>query len=224
MTLVLETTKFVYSEIKLKDKFYTVLTSCLGSTDCFKTSAVIDVFTDFVSKLSNTRIQEFLDSHKATSAIKECTASVSGQNLWDTFFTQHVNSKSKKWLLLWHCMTKNECIHTYCETPKIYVFCHISFSLVEHHLMYLRINLCSQCHCDGQRQSAQPTGLPLIQCRLQHPACHQLIFCTDWRVIPQHYQILSKDWQNGLGNGLKIHTKWLKSIYADLEQIPGCNR
>jgi len=68
-SLVLETTKFVYSETKLKDKFYTVLTSCLGSTDCFKTSAVNDVFRDLVSKLTNTKIQEFLDSHKATPSI-----------------------------------------------------------------------------------------------------------------------------------------------------------
>jgi len=95
-SLVSETTKFVYRETKLEDKFCTVLTSCLGSTDCFKTSAVDDVFKDFLSKLTNTRIQEFLDCHKATSAIKKGTASVSRQNLRDTLLTQHVNSKSKK--------------------------------------------------------------------------------------------------------------------------------
>ena len=48
-----------------------------------------------MSKLANTRIQEFLDSFKATTAMKKGTASVSGQNLQDTLLTHHVNTKSK---------------------------------------------------------------------------------------------------------------------------------
>jgi len=96
---VLKTTKFVCVATKLTDNFCTVLTSYLG---CFKTSTVSDVFSDFVSKLTNTSMQEFLDSYKATSAIKNVTASVSGQNLQDTLLAQHVNSKK---MLTSQCMT-----------------------------------------------------------------------------------------------------------------------
>lgn len=95
-SLVQETTKFVCSGTKLKEKFSIVLKSCFESPECFKSSALDNVFNDFVSKLTNTRIQEFLDSFKASTAMKKGTASVSGQNLRDTLLTHHVNSKSKK--------------------------------------------------------------------------------------------------------------------------------
>ena len=95
-SLVLETTKFVYSGTKLKGKFNVVLQSYFESPEYLKSSALDNVFNDFVSKLTNTRIQEFLDSFKASTAMKKGAASVSGQNLRDTLLTQHVNSKSKK--------------------------------------------------------------------------------------------------------------------------------
>ena len=94
--LVQETVKRVHSEAKHKELFSAVLTSRFESTESFQSSVIDDVFHEFVSKLTNTRIQEFLDSYKATSAIKKGTASVSGQNLRDTLLTHHVNLKSKK--------------------------------------------------------------------------------------------------------------------------------
>ena len=54
-----------------------------------------DLFNEFVRKLTNTQIQEFLDSHKVTNAMKQGTASISRQNLGDFLLPQHVNSKSK---------------------------------------------------------------------------------------------------------------------------------
>ena len=54
-SLVSEMTKFLYGETKLKDKFCTVLASCLGSTDYFYISGVDDVFKNFFSKV----IQEY---------------------------------------------------------------------------------------------------------------------------------------------------------------------
>lgn len=95
-SLVQETVKLVHSESKHKEVFSTVLSNRLQSTMCFTSSAIDNVFSEFVSKLTNTRIQEFLDSFKATAAIKKGTASVSGQNLRDTLLTQHVNLKSKR--------------------------------------------------------------------------------------------------------------------------------
>ena len=94
--LVQETVKLVSSEAKQKELFSAVLTNRLESTDTFQSSAIDDVFHEFVSKLTNTRIQEFLDSYKATSAIKKGTASVPGQNLRDGLLTHHVNLKSKR--------------------------------------------------------------------------------------------------------------------------------
>ena len=94
-SLVHETVKFVHSGTKLKEKFDELLQNIFDTTDCFKSSAMDDVFSEFVSKLTNTRIQEFLSSFKSTTAMKKGTASVSGQNLRDTLLTQHVNSKSR---------------------------------------------------------------------------------------------------------------------------------
>ena len=93
--LVQETFKFIHSETKLKEKLSTVVANCLESTECFKPSTLDNIFKDFVSKLANTRIREFLDSFKATTAMKKGTTSVSGQNLQDTLLTHHVNIKSK---------------------------------------------------------------------------------------------------------------------------------
>jgi len=77
--LLQETVKLVKSKTNLKESFSAVLTSCLESTRNFQSSVIDDVFHEFVSKLTNTRIQEFLDLYKATSAIKKGMASVSGQ-------------------------------------------------------------------------------------------------------------------------------------------------
>ena len=90
-----ETTKFINSRTKRKEKFCELLRNCFDSLDCFKPSTLDDVFSEFVAKLMNTIIQEFLSSFKATTAMKIGTASVSGQNLRDTLLTQHINTESK---------------------------------------------------------------------------------------------------------------------------------
>ena len=86
---------FINSGTKLKEKFCELLRNCFDSLDCFKPSALDDVFSEFVAKLMNTRILEFLSSFKATTAMNKGTASVSGQNLRDTLLTQHINTESK---------------------------------------------------------------------------------------------------------------------------------
>ena len=69
-SLVQQTFKFLHSGTKLKEKFSTVVANCLESAECFKPSTLENIFKDLVSKLTNTRIQEFLDSFKATAAKK----------------------------------------------------------------------------------------------------------------------------------------------------------
>jgi len=95
-SLVHETVKLVNSQVQHKDEFCAVLTKRLESTEYFKSTAIDDVLHEFISKLTNTRIQEFLDSFKAAAAIKKGTASVSGQNLRDSLLTHHINLKTKK--------------------------------------------------------------------------------------------------------------------------------
>jgi len=95
-SLVLETIKLVDGQAQHKDEFCAVLSKRLESTELFKSTAIETVLHEFISKITNTRIQEFLDSFKATAAIKKGTASVSGQNLRDTLLTHHVNLKSNK--------------------------------------------------------------------------------------------------------------------------------
>ena len=63
---VWETVKLMHSEAKHKEAFFAVLMNHLESTICFKSSAINNVFNEFMSKLTNTRIQEFLDFFKAT--------------------------------------------------------------------------------------------------------------------------------------------------------------
>ena len=47
-SLVQETVKFVHSGTKLKENFFTVVANCLESTECFKPSALENIFRDFV--------------------------------------------------------------------------------------------------------------------------------------------------------------------------------
>ena len=85
------------ARISANPRSYTAfsLCNCLESTECFKPSTLDNIFNDFISKLANTRIQEFLDCVKATTAIKKGTASVSGQNLRDTLLTHQLIQKAK---------------------------------------------------------------------------------------------------------------------------------
>jgi len=95
-SLVQETVKLVHSQSQHKANFSAVLSKRLESTASYKSTAIDEIFDEFVSKVTNTRMQEFLDSFKATATMKKGTASLSGQNLRDTLLTQHVNLKTKK--------------------------------------------------------------------------------------------------------------------------------
>lgn len=75
--------------------FQNVLARCFSNPEELPSSAVTRVFETLVSKLCNTRIQEFLDSFKHATARNQGTASVSGQNLRDKLLTHHINLKSK---------------------------------------------------------------------------------------------------------------------------------
>ena len=77
----------------LAESFQNVLVHCFSNPEELPKSAVSRVFETLVSKICNTRIQEFLDTFKQATARKQGIASVSGQNLRDKLLTHHVNLK-----------------------------------------------------------------------------------------------------------------------------------
>ena len=89
--LVEVTVSSVMSEDGLRGSFQNVLARCFSNPEELSSSAVTRVFETLVSKLCNTRMQEFLDSFKHVTARKQGTASVSGQNLRDKLLTHHIN-------------------------------------------------------------------------------------------------------------------------------------
>ena len=56
--------------------------------------AVNSVFSEFVRKLYNTRLAEFLDSYRQKQAAEKGSATLSGQSLRDSLLSQHGNLKS----------------------------------------------------------------------------------------------------------------------------------
>ena len=54
-----------------------------------------NVFKELCRKLCHTRVQEFLDSFKQSTASKQGSATLSELNLRDTLLSHHVNIKSK---------------------------------------------------------------------------------------------------------------------------------
>ena len=56
-------------------------------------NAIVAVYSEFCRKLSNTRLNEFLDAYRQTVATEKGKATLAGQNLRDTLLTQHVNLK-----------------------------------------------------------------------------------------------------------------------------------
>lgn len=56
--------------------------------------AINSVFSEFIRKLYNTRLAEFLDSYRQKKAAEKGFATLSGQNLRDTLLSQHANLKS----------------------------------------------------------------------------------------------------------------------------------
>lgn len=58
-------------------------------------NAVTVVYMEFLRKLCNTRIAEFIDCFRQMQAAQKGSATLSGQNLRDTLLSQHVNLRSQ---------------------------------------------------------------------------------------------------------------------------------
>ena len=58
--------------------------------------AITKVLNEFIQKMCNTRIQEFIESFKIISAAQKGTAAIGGQNLRDTLLTHHINLKTSQ--------------------------------------------------------------------------------------------------------------------------------
>ena len=89
-------TACVQSSAYLRSLFLSTLATKVPGLDDFSQSAINNVFTELVRKLSNTRIEEFIDSFKQNAAAHKGMASLAGQNLRDSLLSHHVNLKSKK--------------------------------------------------------------------------------------------------------------------------------
>lgn len=60
-----------------------------------ESKAVAAVYNEFIRKICNTRLNEFIVVHKQLTAVEDGKASLTGQNLRDTLLTQHVQLKSR---------------------------------------------------------------------------------------------------------------------------------
>ena len=90
---LVEVTVSSISKDRLRGYFQNALAHCFSNPEELPSSAVSRVFETLVSKLCNTRIQEFIDSFKHAAARKQEAASISGQNLCDKLLTHHTNLK-----------------------------------------------------------------------------------------------------------------------------------
>lgn len=93
-SIVKVVSEHVKSDSTLKDKFERYLLSKFDSL-YDKSEAVNSVYTEFLRKLVNTRLAEFLDSYRQIQLSKTGSATLSGQNLRDTLLGQHINMKSQ---------------------------------------------------------------------------------------------------------------------------------
>ncbi|XP_019855757.1 PREDICTED: uncharacterized protein LOC109584445 [Amphimedon queenslandica] len=91
--------KVTHSHLKkathLKSKFLHELGSKMATSSDKETQAANNVYEEMVTKLTNTRIQEFLSSLKQKTASKKGHASTTGQNLRDQLLTQHLQLQSR---------------------------------------------------------------------------------------------------------------------------------
>ena len=78
----------------LFEEFKTVIHNKVEGSE-YADKSIAAVYTEFSRKISNTRINEFLDTSRQKSASDKGKATLSGQNLRDTLLSQHVNLKSK---------------------------------------------------------------------------------------------------------------------------------
>ena len=84
------------NEVQLQEMFKATLASKLPNIDTFSEGAVKNVFSVFVRKLCNTRIQEFLSATKQELATKKGLASTVDVNLRTTLLTYHTKLEAKQ--------------------------------------------------------------------------------------------------------------------------------
>ena len=92
--IVQVTTDRVTADTSFKTKFEQFLLRKFDSLGDMS-AAVNSVFAEFLRKLCNTRLAEFLDSYKQIQLSKGGSASLAGQNLRDTLLSQHVTLRSQ---------------------------------------------------------------------------------------------------------------------------------
>jgi hypothetical protein len=78
------------SAAKFKGILLTLISGGLEGYEC----AVDNVYQELIRKLCNTRLNEFITTHKLNAARKEGSATLAGQNLRDSLLTHHTNLKS----------------------------------------------------------------------------------------------------------------------------------
>jgi len=78
----------------LKSLFVELLVIKVPEFDDLSQVSINNVFSELVRKLSNTRINEFIDSFKQTTAASKGMATLAGQNLRDSLLSHHVNLKT----------------------------------------------------------------------------------------------------------------------------------
>lgn len=76
---------------ELRERFEQILTQKLKISHIDTQAELNSVYSELVRKLGHTRIQEFIDSYKQSTASKQGSATLKGQNLRDTLLSQHVN-------------------------------------------------------------------------------------------------------------------------------------
>ena len=65
-----------------------------GDSEFAKGNNVVAVYNEFSRKITNTRINEFLDTFRQKAAAGKGKATLSGQNLRDALLSQHINLRS----------------------------------------------------------------------------------------------------------------------------------
>lgn len=80
-------------DVSLKNEFKTVLKFCLPdfTMDVESEEAIDRIYYEFLRKLSNTRIQEYISSTKQEFAAKKGLVSTVKSNLHAKLLTQHTN-------------------------------------------------------------------------------------------------------------------------------------
>ena len=77
------------------EKFLELLNDLMPNFRSLSNSAIHNVYEEFVRKLCNTRLQEFLSVQKQKFALDKGRATTNAQNLRDTLLAQHSNLQSR---------------------------------------------------------------------------------------------------------------------------------